>query len=353
MFLIKKLEMLGRRFLLWLCGHLLSVEVGRPMEKLNRIAVVRLDPRVGNIVLLTPLLSSLKLRFPQAQIDVVANHRSAVLLDQHKDLHEIIPFNKKKIWGHGGIFEVWKNIRRRTYDLVIDASNPTFPSTTQALMVRFSNARYTTGVGLPGLGKIFTHSVHIVEDETSHEIDLRLQLLKHVPGQASTHTVSLGSAILETHAPALDEMPEQYALLNLGARLENKQLHPQVYSKIAQQILAQGYPVVLTYGPTELKLAQQTQELCPEAQLAPPTGLQELARLMAQAAFTVSCDTGPMHIAAATGKPVIGIFVSTPPERYGYTHGKNAFIDARQDFDEAKLQELASLIDALGPWPST
>ena len=108
MFLIKKLEMLGRRFLLWLCGHLLSVEVGRPMEKLNRIAVVRLDPRVGNIVLLTPLLSSLKLRFPQAQIDVVANHRSAVLWTNIRIFMKSSPSTKRRFGGMGAFSKFGK-----------------------------------------------------------------------------------------------------------------------------------------------------------------------------------------------------------------------------------------------------
>ena len=350
MFLIKKLEMLGRRFLLWLCGHLLAVSAGRSMEKLDRIAVVRLDPRVGNLILLTPLLTSLKLRFPHAQIDVVVHHGSAVLLENHAAINRLIPFNKKNIFGLNGVFPVWTSLRQGNYDLMIDASNPTFPSTTQALMVRFSKSRYTTGVGLKGIGKIFTHPVLIEEDESSHEIDLRLQLLEHVPGTAQSRDVSLGESILKTTLP---QQTSPYAILNLGARLKNKQLPAKTYASIAKCITDKGHPVLLTYGPNELALAQETQALCTQAKLAPPTTLQELAVLMAQATFTVSCDTGPMHIAAATGKAVLGIFVSTPPMRYGYTHGNNAVIDARNGFNESKLQELTSFMDALGSAPST
>jgi|MDSW01.1.fsa_nt_gb ADP-heptose:LPS heptosyltransferase len=353
MLLIKKLEMLGRRFLLWLCGHLLSVHTGKTMERLDHIAVVRLDPRVGNIILLTPLLSSLKLRFPHAKVDVVAHHHSAALLQDHTDIDAVIAFNKKKFFGPGGVFSVWAKLRKSRYDLIIDASNPTFPSTTQALLVRFSKARYTTGVGLKGVGKIFTHPVIIEEDETSHEIDLRLQLLSKIPGEVSTRSVSMGSAVLAHQESAASDMPKGYALLNLGARLKNKQLDAKTYATIAKRMVEKGYPVVLTYGPGELELAQQTQAFCPDTHLAPPTSLQQLAVLMSKAAYTISCDTGPMHIAAATGKPVLGIFVSTPPKRYGYTNDKNSVVDARNAFKEAELQELTSFIDALGSSPST
>ncbi len=350
MFLIKKLEMIGRRFLLWVCGHLLSVSPGQAMEKLERIAVVRLDPRVGNLIMLTPLLSSLRERFPEAQIDVVVHHSSAVLLENHGTINKLISFNKKILFGPNGVFPVWLSLRQGKYDLMIDASNPTFPSTTQALIVRFSKSRYTTGVGLKGIGKIFTHPVSIQEDEDSHEIDLRLQLLNHVPGTSEIRDVSLGETILKTAVP---EQAGPFAILNLGARLKNKQLGAETYAKIAKCIHEKGYPVLLTYGPSELALAQETQALFTKAQLAPPTQLAELASLMSQAAFTVSCDTGPMHIAAATGKAVLGIFVSTPPRRYGYTHGKNAVIDARQGFSESQLQELTSFMDGLGSAPST
>lgn len=353
MSLIKKLELNGRRLLLWLCDRLLSVSRGKSMERLDRIAVVRLDPRVGNLILLTPLLSSLKLRFPDVALDVIVHHKSAILLDEHPAIDGLIEFNKKKFFGIHGVFTVWGKIRRERYDLVIDASNPTFPSTTQALIVRFSKARYTTGASIQGLDRLFTHPVTIEENETSHEIDLRLQLLDALPGQASTRTVSLGEKILKSGSCSLTRPAQHYALLNLGARLKNKQLDTATYAHIARSIIKCGYPLILTYGPAEVELAEQTQALCQEAQMAPPTSLHELAYLMSQATLIASCDTGPMHIAAATGKPTLGIFVSTPPARYGYTEGRNVVIDAREGFGEQAFQELERFMDSLDSAPST
>jgi len=350
---IKKLEMLGRKLLLWLCAKLLSVSCRKPISRLDRIAVIRLDPRVGNLILLTPLLSSLKLRFPHASLDVVVNQRSSILLEEHPAIDQVLCFDKKKFFGQGGVFSVWKKIRAQRYDLVIDASNPTFPSTTQALIARFSKARFTTGVGLPGLDTIFTHPVQIHETPTSHEIDLRLQLLKALPGQATTRTLSLGQKILHKGQQEQNQALTPQAILNVGARLQDKQLDAQTYAVIAQTIVDRGHQVTLTYGPAEIKLAEQTQALCKQASLAPPTSLSALAYLMSQATLVVSCDTGPMHIAAATGKPTLGIFVSTPPARYGYTDGLNAVIDAQNGFGEDALQELAAFIDRLESPPST
>jgi ADP-heptose:LPS heptosyltransferase len=67
----------------------------------------------------------------------------------------------------------------------------------------------------------------------------------------------------------------------------------------------------------------------PEAELAPPTGLTDLADLMHCARAVVSCDTGPMHLAVAVGTPTCGVFVSTDPSRYGYAEAPNLVLDVR------------------------
>ena len=51
--------------------------------------------------------------------------------------------------------------------------------------------------------------------------------------------------------------------------------------------------------------------------LAPPTGLADLMALVQRAAIVVSGDTGPVHLAAATGTPVVGLYGPTNPARNG------------------------------------
>jgi len=56
---------------------------------------------------------------------------------------------------------------------------------------------------------------------------------------------------------------------------------------------------------------------CPEATLAPPTSLLELAALLARCAAVVGGDTGPVHLAASLAVPTVAVFVATDPERNG------------------------------------
>src|SRR5439155_1211039 len=73
-----------------------------------------------------------------------------------------------------------------------------------------------------------------------------------------------------------------------------------------------GKRALAVWGPGEEELARAT-----GARVAPPTTLQELARLMRDAALVIGGDTGPLHLAAALGTPVIGLYGPTNPARNG------------------------------------
>jgi ADP-heptose:LPS heptosyltransferase len=128
--------------------------------------------------------------------------------------------------------------------------------------------------------------------------------------------------------------------INIGARLQEKQLEASDYHEIIQALEMLKLRVVLTYGPSERPLAEQSAQNT-SAKLAPKTDLLELAALFHQARAVITCDTGPMHLAVALGSPTCGIFVSTPPERYGYQGKGHTCVDARNGFN-AEAQGLVS-----------
>ena len=129
------------------------------------------------------------------------------------------------------------------------------------------------------------------------------------------------------------------ALINIGARLPEKQLSQASYVAIVEEVDRAGYTPILSFGPSEETLAQAVASAsC--GLLAPPTALLELASLMQACQLVVSCDTGPMHIAVAVGTPTCGIFVSTPPERFGYGEPPHLCIDARRGFEQNQSGQL-------------
>jgi heptosyltransferase III len=299
----------------------------------ENILVIRLDERTGNLLMLTPLLRNLRARFPTSRIDLLAHSKGRSLLGQHTTLSQFVPFRKKAWLSWDGPLLVPLRLRRKRYDLVIDAGNPTDPSLTQVLLARIVAVKHSIGPACQHFAKLYTVPVTIKTH--GHEIDLRLQLLQ--PLGVSTPDRHMQIDICEP-APVWLKPYVQFGVLNVGARLLGKQLSIAEYARLLHAMLAH-IPVLVTYGPQEYALAQRISSAA-HSSLAPPTNLTALAHVFAKARFVITCDTGPMHLAVALNTPTCGIFVSTPPERYGYDDPPHRAVDARQDTNWYEKAEL-------------
>jgi heptosyltransferase-1 len=81
---------------------------------------------------------------------------------------------------------------------------------------------------------------------------------------------------------------------------------------------ATGWRSIVTWGPAEKALcAEVVAASAGAASAAPPTSVEDLAVLTGEAALVVAGDTGPLHIAAAQGAPLVGLYGPTWPERNG------------------------------------
>jgi heptosyltransferase-1 len=94
-----------------------------------------------------------------------------------------------------------------------------------------------------------------------------------------------------------------------GAAKPNKQWPPERFGEVVRRL---GVPAVAVWGPNERELAERT-----GLELAPPTDLRELAAVLRDAALVVGGDTGPLHLAAALGTRVVGLYGPTSVRRNG------------------------------------
>lgn len=332
---LKPFEKWGRRILVYLLAQIFAA----PKRRLNlpdspKILVIRLDPRVGNLILLTPLLTALKDKYPTAQIDLLSSPKASVLLERHPALHAIIHYEKKQLLSKNGPLRLGLRLRRSHYDLVVDAGNPTDPSLTQAVFTRLVGGP-SIGSKKGGFGPFYSHAVDI--DPNEHEISMRLQLLSPLNSSTTHRLPSIPQPPQHARLPTMI-LARPYALLNVGARLDQKKIGKEDYSRAAQRMLSACKNVVIVYGPDDSELAKKIAASETGCQLAPPTSLLELWQLIEHSHLVVSCDTGPMHMAVARQKPTFGIFVSTPQQRYGYAKSPHACVD--YDPDGHWLKEL-------------
>ena len=151
-----------------------------------KILVVRFR-QMGDAILATPLLSTLKQTFPDAEIDFVLNERIAPLFEGHPALNHIISFTDKERHGFFSyINKVWRTVHHGPrYDVIIDMRS-TVNTMLFALFSPFT--KYRIGIRKPYTWGVFNYRFEACEDNESmidHNLKLATPLISSPPSQSS------------------------------------------------------------------------------------------------------------------------------------------------------------------------
>lgn len=277
-----------------------------------KILIVRLSA-MGDIVHTVPMAAALRRARPQARIDWLVDRRHAGVLDLFTVVDEAIPIQQGR-----ETVAVVRRLRETAYDVVIDAQG----LLKSAVMARLAGGRRTIGFSRdalrePAAARFYTETV--TPTVTDHVARQNLQLLR---------ALGLDDAVIETPVRTVassvaDDVQHatgsRYGVLNPGAGWPNKQWSPEKFGTVAAAVQkSHGLPWVIVWGPGEESLARRVEESSAgAAMLAPPTSLSDLMALVQRAAVVVAGDTGPIHLAAAAGTPVVGLYGPTNPARNG------------------------------------
>lgn len=299
-----------------------------------RILIVRLGS-LGDLVHTLPALAELHDAWHHAEIDWVVEQAHADLLALVPILSRVVVLGDRT---PAGWWEVIRTLRARQYDVAIDLQG----LVKSASLARFSSAKRVVGFDAEGLREraarlFYTETVEVGDDR--HVIDKNLALVRGLtPGPEDSPTLGSVSAtakagrlrdsvlrfpLKEPASPALQSLRAQgvqdFAVINPGAAWPNKRWPPDSFAAVALFIHARfGWTPVILWGPGEQEIAQA---ICDAtggvARCAPPTGLADLVAIARAAKLFVSGDTGPLHIAGATGTPIVALFGPTSPARNG------------------------------------
>jgi len=294
---------------------------------------------LGDIVLALPALSALRRTFPEAKISWLIRPEFAPLLENNPDLTHIILFDRKflgKAWFHpralASLLSLMGLLRRRKFDAVIDLQG-LFRTASLAWLTGCKERFGTTNAR--ELAHIFyTHKIAQNRD-CIHPVDHYLRIIRTVG--ASELSVEF---VLPIDPAAVDSVngllttygigADNYAVVVPSSARKNKCWPVERFAALADKISAQfGMSVVAVGTASEKSIVERLQSLAsvPVANFAGLTSLSELTALLKAAKLVVSNDTGPGHIAAALGTPLVSIFGPSNPARVG-PYGRNHCIVA-------------------------
>jgi lipopolysaccharide heptosyltransferase II len=264
---------------------------------------------IGDVVLTTPVIRSVRNAFPDAYIAYMAEAQAASLLEQNPCLNEVIPFDfARPTWREQ--LRVAALLRRRRFDLAIDL----FGNPRSALLTYLSGAHTRVGLDRPGRGRLYTVRVR---DEAGFKtaINFHMQFLRAIGiPQTSARTeifLTEDERVLARHLLA-DAVQGTGPVVGLhpGATWPAKRWLPERFADVAQKVRQRlGAQVIFTAGPNDHDVIQLVQQST-KTKIPVFTGLplRQLAALLSQCSAYVANDSGPMHMAVAVGTPTIGIF---------------------------------------------
>jgi len=287
--------------------------------------IVRLGA-LGDIVHAIPVVAALRQAHPDARIGWLVQPRFAPLLELVDGLDQVHAIDRR----HGA--QVMRQVRAARYDVCFDLQG----LLKSAALARVSGSARVIGFSRPLLREsaaAFAYGAH-GGDGTGHIVDKNLSLLEVVGIHSRVRAFPIrvpASVVVPSTRQILRTGPEQpFALINPGAAWPNKQWPAERFGAVARRLFeTHGCRSAVLWGPDEATLAAAVARASGgAASMAPQTSMIEALSLAAAASLVLSGDTGPLHLAAAVGTPVIGLFGPTPPERNGPWRGSDRVVSA-------------------------
>ena len=293
----------------------------------SRILVTQTGGWVGDMVLLTPTLRALKTAYPQSHLALLVRPLVADLMATHPYVDEVMVDSKGKGFNRlPSFYNLVNEIRRSDFDLAV-VLHPT--SLRNALIPFLAGIPERIGSNVSGRGILLTGNC---ADRTDlHEVHRYLRVLELIDIHEQNAKLEFWHTDADRHAArqilaAHGISPKEHLIgVNLGTTWRTKHWSLENFAEVITQVQKRlDARILLTGSTAEIPLGEAFAGIAKveTINLIGKTTLMQLGALIESCALYLTCDSGPMHIAAAVGTPTIALFGPTSPIRHG-PYGEN------------------------------
>ncbi len=292
---------------------------------------------IGDVLFTTPVISNLRLAYPQASIAYLANRRTADFLKFNSDIAKVFVYERDEfvaVYRQNPLkfaqkwVEFASSIKQEGFDLALDFSlNSTF-----GFLSAVCGIKRRLGFNYRKRGRFLTDRVPFIGYEDKHVIEYNLDLLRHIQIPVSTRQMTfnipsqdiqwardwlLGNKI-DPAKPLIAVVPGGGASWGKDARY--RRWAASKYADLLDKIIENFDAAIILLGDSkEEELCRQVvnQAHFPLYFAVGKTSLCGMAALFAQCRLAIVNDGGPLHVAVAVGVKTVSIFGQVDPRVYG------------------------------------
>jgi heptosyltransferase I len=301
----------------------------------QRFLIVRLGS-MGDIIHTLPAVTALRQALPEARIGWIVEEQWSELLctlahsrsgprSPQRPLVDQLHTANTRAWRSALLStETWERIgatfselRAAQYDMAIDFQG----ALRSSLLARWSGSPVIYGFADPRESvasmfysrRVIARGTHIVQQNLS-----LAEAIVHHACKVPKITFPRDETVeRQCDARLKEKNISDFVMLNPGAGWGAKQWPAERYGIVAKTLAQHGLTALVNYGPGEKELARTVESMSGGVAEGITCSITELIALTRRARLFIGGDTGPMHLAAAVGVPVVAIFGPTDPQRNG------------------------------------
>lgn len=297
---------------------------------------------IGDLMLVTPALRTLRANYPKAYIALLTDKPLADLVRCNENIDECILIDKHgRDKGILALIRFIRQIRKRHFDLVINYHR----NERASAIASFSGGKKIVGYAQPFFHRFFDHwmpnlaMADTPKDKVMHQTLCHLKVLQEAAGCTKLDDRGLEMWLpLEEEKKASDLWQKEFAeddrviAFNIGASWMTKRWIDAYFAECADHFIQEGYHIAFLGGPTDVAIVKACIEKMKEKDspkvhvFTGKVSLTVLAGLLRRCCLFLTTDSGPMHVGVAMNVPIVTMFGASPvPTFYPYD-GKDIVI---------------------------
>lgn len=315
---------------------------GTKITKITKVLICRPNQRLGNMLLITPLLQELIKTFPNCAIDLVVKGGVAIpVFQEYKNVNKIIILPRKPFKELFKYLKIFFSVKIKKYDLVITGGKS---SSSGRILTYLSNAKYKIYGALE-------KDVEDQEDDYYHMAKNNVYLLRYYLQQIGYPTTTDAIPVLDLKLTEEEILKGKNILDSSVINTSKKTIllftfatGNKCFSKkwwsIFYGALIEKYGD--TYNFLEVLPVENVSQINFKADSFYSKDIREIAAVIENAVLFIGGDGGVMHLAAATKTTTIGLFSASPINKYRPYGNKNGFIDTKTGTVDDYMQVVES-----------